>query len=113
MKRILIIEDDKSISEIQKDYLEMSGYEVVCAFDGNSGFEYIKNESFDLIILDLMLPEKNGFDILREISDSKQIPVLIVSAKSDETYKIKGLNLGADDYISKPFALRDKLVFRK
>lgn len=105
MKKILIIEDDKSISELQKDYLEMSGYDVVCAFDGNSGFEYIKNENFDLIILDLMLPEKNGFDILREISDSKQIPVLIVSAKSDETYKIKGLNLGADDYITKPFGM--------
>ncbi len=105
MKRILIIEDDKSISEIQKDYLEMSGYEVVCAFNGNSGFEYIKNENFDLIILDLMLPERNGFDILKEISDSKQIPVLIVSAKSDETYKIKGLNLGADDYITKPFGM--------
>ena len=105
MKRILIIEDDKSISELQKDYLEMSGYEVVCAFDGKSGFEYIKNESFDLIILDLMLPGRNGFDILREISDSKQIPILIVSAKSDETFKIKGLNLGADDYITKPFGM--------
>ena len=105
MKRILIIEDDKSISELQKDYLEMSGYEVVCAFDGNSGFEYIKNENFDLIILDLMLPERHGFDILRDISDSKQIPVLIVSAKSDEAYKIRGLNLGADDYITKPFSM--------
>lgn len=105
MKRILIIEDDKSISELQKDYLEMSGYEVICAFDGNSGFEYIKNENFDLIILDLMLPERHGFDILREIYDSKQIPVLIVSAKSDEAYKIRGLNLGADDYITKPFSM--------
>lgn len=105
MKRILIIEDDKSISELQKDYLEMSGYEVVCAFDGNTGYEYITNESFDLIILDLMLPEKNGFDILRDISDSKQIPVLVVSAKSDEIHKIKGLNLGADDYITKPFGM--------
>lgn len=105
MKRILIIEDDKSISELQKDYLEMSGYEVVCAFDGNSGLEYIKNADFDLIILDLMLPKKDGFDILREISDSKQIPVLIVSAKSDEIFKIKGLNLGADDYITKPFGM--------
>ena len=105
MKRILIIEDDKSISELQKDYLEMSGYEVVCAFDGNSGFECIKNEDFDLIILDLMLPQKDGFDILTQISDIKQIPVLIVSAKSDEIFKIKGLNLGADDYITKPFGM--------
>ncbi|WP_236910899.1 response regulator transcription factor, partial [Clostridium sp. Cult1] len=98
-------EDDKSISELQKDYLEMSGYEVVCAFDGNSGFEYIKNEDFDLIILDLMLPKRDGFDILREISNTKQIPILIVSAKSDEIFKIKGLNLGADDYITKPFGM--------
>ena len=105
MKRILIIEDDKSISELQKDYLEMSGYEVKCAFDGNSGIEYIKNEKFDLIILDLMLPKKDGFDILKEISDSKQIHILIVSAKSDEIFKIKGLNLGADDYITKPFGM--------
>jgi DNA-binding response OmpR family regulator len=105
MKRILIIEDDISISELQKDYLEMSGYEVACVFDGNSGLECIKNEIFDLIILDLMLPQKHGFEILREISDSKQIPVLIVSAKSDETFKIKGLNLGADDYITKPFGM--------
>ncbi len=105
MKRILIIEDDKSISEILKDYLEMSGYEVKCVFDGDSGFECIKNEDFDLIILDLMLPQKDGFDILKEISDTKQIPVLIVSAKCEETFKIKGLNLGADDYITKPFGM--------
>lgn len=105
MKRILIIEDDKSISEILKDYLEMSGYEVKCVFDGNSGFECIKNENFDLIILDLMLPQRDGFDILREISDTKQIPVLIVSAKCEETSKIRGLNLGADDYITKPFGM--------
>lgn len=105
MKRILIIEDDKSISEILKDYLEMSGYEVKCVFDGDSGFECIKNEDFDLIILDLMLPQRDGFDILKEISDTKQIPVLIVSAKCEETFKIKGLNLGADDYITKPFGM--------
>ncbi|WMJ77292.1 MULTISPECIES: response regulator transcription factor [unclassified Sedimentibacter] len=105
MKRILIIEDDKSISELQKDYLEMSGYEVICVFDGDTGLEYMKNDRFDLVILDLMLPQKGGFDILKEIYDSKQIPVLIVSAKSDEIYKIKGLNLGADDYITKPFSM--------
>ena len=105
MKRILIIEDDRSISELQKDYLEMSGYQVLCAFDGESGLDYIKNEDFDLIILDLMLPKKDGFDILKEIADTKEIPVLIVSAKSDEIFKIKGLNLGADDYITKPFGM--------
>ena len=105
MKRILIIEDDRSISELQKDYLEMSAYEVVCAFDGETGFDYIKNDNFDLIILDLMLPGKDGFEILKEVADSKEIPILIVSAKTDEVYKIKGLNLGADDYITKPFSM--------
>lgn len=105
MKRILIIEDDASISELQKDYLEMSGYEVVCAFDGETGFEHIKKDSFDLIILDLMLPGKDGFEILKEVADSKEIPILIVSAKGEEVYKIKGLNLGADDYITKPFGM--------
>ena len=83
----------------------MSGYEVVCASDGSTGLDLIKNENLDLVILDLMLPQKDGFDILKEISESKQIPVLIVSAKSEETYKIKGLNLGADDYITKPFGM--------
>jgi len=105
MKRVLIIEDDKSISELQKDFLEMSGYEVVCAFDGQTGFSLLQNQDFDLVILDLMLPEKDGFEILKEIVDTKQIPVLIVSARSEETYKIKGLNLGADDYITKPFSM--------
>ena len=105
MKRILIIEDDKSISEIQRDYLKMSGYEVECVFDGEDGLEAIKCRDFDLIILDLMLPKKDGFHILKEITDTKEIPVLIVSAKSDELSKIKGLNLGADDYITKPFSM--------
>lgn len=105
MKKILIIEDDKSIAELQKDYLEMSGYAVSCAFDGISGLSMLKKHSYDLVILDLMLPEKDGFSILNEISETKDIPVLIVSAKSDETYKIKGLNLGADDYITKPFGM--------
>jgi len=105
MKRILIIEDDKSISELQKDYLEMSGFEVVCAFDGKTGLDYIRSDNFDLVVLDLMLPQMDGFEILKEISDTKEIPVLIVSAKSDEVYKIKGLNLGADDYITKPFSM--------
>ena len=105
MKRILIIEDDQSIAELQKDYLEMSGYGVCCAFDGGEGARLLENESFDLVILDLMLPGKSGFDILREIGEKKEIPVLIVSAKDDELFKIKGLNLGADDYITKPFSM--------
>lgn len=104
-KRLLIIEDDASIAELQKDYLEMSGYTVVCAGDGNSGLDLIRKEQFDLVILDLMLPGKDGFQILQEISEEKSIPVIIVSAKDEEIYKIKGLNLGADDYITKPFGM--------
>ncbi|MDR0405404.1 MAG: response regulator transcription factor [Clostridiales bacterium] len=105
MKRVLIIEDDKSISELQKDYLEMSGYEAVCAFDGASGLELLERERFDLVLLDLMLPERDGFDILSRVSATKEIPVLIVSAKSDEANKIRGFKLGADDYITKPFGM--------
>lgn len=105
MKKILIIEDDKSIAELQKDYLEMSGYEVDWASTGTEGCFKISSRSFDLIILDLMLPGKDGFEILKEIADTKEIPVLITSAKTDEIYKIKGLTLGADDYITKPFGM--------
>ena len=104
-KNILIIEDDRSIAELQKDYLEMSDFAVTVAYDGENGLSLIKNMQFDLIILDLMLPGKDGFEILKEISDKKDIPVLIVSAKDDEISKIKGLNLGADDYITKPFSM--------
>ena len=105
MKRILIVEDDQAIAELQKDYLQMSGYDVICAADGDEGCRLIQEERFDLVILDLMLPGKDGFEILKEISDTKEIPVLIVSAKDEEIFKIKGLNLGADDYITKPFGM--------
>lgn len=105
MKRILIIEDDPSIAELQKDYLEMSGFAVTCAFDGAEGERLMREEAFDLVILDLMLPAKDGFAILRSMAEEKTIPVLIVSARDEELYKIKGLNLGADDYITKPFSM--------
>ena len=104
MKKILIIEDDLSIAELQKDYLIMSGYKVEIKTDGKEGLKLAMTEDFDLIILDLMLPGTDGFSILRELEDKKRVPVLIVSAHSEEMYKIKGLNLGADDYITKPFS---------
>ena len=105
MKKILIVEDDQSIAELQKDYLEMSGYQIVCAYDGTKGLELIKTQSFDLVLLDLMLPGKDGFEILREVAQTKEIPILVVSAKEEELHKIKALNLGADDYITKPFGM--------
>jgi len=104
MKKILIVEDDLSIAELQKDYLEISGFEVSICTDGVSGLNTIKENKYDLIILDVMLPKIDGFDILRIIQENKDIPVLMVSAKKEEIDKIKGLTLGADDYITKPFS---------
>lgn len=105
MKKILIIEDDESIAEIERDYLVMSGYSVENRYDGESGLAYIRETPPDLVILDLMIPKLDGFDLLEKIAEEKQIPVLIVSARDEEFTKIKGLNLGADDYITKPFGM--------
>ncbi len=105
MQKILIIEDDRSIAELEKDYLEMSGFLVECAYDGPTGERLLRDGHFDLVLLDLMLPGKDGYTILRGIAEEKTIPILIVSAKDEELYKIKGLNLGADDYITKPFGM--------
>ncbi len=104
MKNILIVEDDQSIAELQKDYLEISGFSVEVCSDGTSGLKYIEEKECDLIILDIMLPGVDGFEILRKIRDTKDIPILLVSAKKEEIDKIRGLGLGADDYITKPFS---------
>ncbi|AWI03250.1 response regulator transcription factor [Clostridium drakei] len=104
MKKILIAEDDLSIAELQRDYLELSEFEVKICMDGVEALNCLKENQFDLLILDIMLPKIDGFSILRSIQDSKDIPVLIVSSKKEEIDKIKGFNLGADDYITKPFS---------
>ncbi len=104
MKRILIVEDDQSIAELQRDYLEIGGYSVEICSDGTTGFKRIQDCEHDLLILDIMLPGIDGFEILRRIRDSRDIPVLIVSAKKEDIDKIRGLGLGADDYITKPFS---------
>lgn len=109
-KKILIIEDDESIAEIQKDYLEMSGYSVDCAYDGESGIQKYISGQYSLIILDLMIPKMSGFEILEKIAEKKKIPVIIVSARDEELSKINGLNLGADDYITKPFGMGELLA---
>ena len=105
MKRILIIEDDRSIAEIEKDYLEMSGYFVSVAYDGETGLKRIQSEKFDLVILDIMLPGRDGFSILSSLPEDKDFPIIVVSAKDEEFSKIKGLGLGADDYMIKPFSM--------
>ena len=104
MKKILIVEDDDSIARLQKDYLEVADFQVEICDDGMKALNKIKNNKYDLLILDIMLPSINGFDILRSIQETKDIPVLLVSAKKDEIDKIKAFSLGADDYITKPFS---------
>ena len=104
MSRILIIEDEEAIADLEKDYLELSGFDVEIEHNGKKGLERSLNEDFDLIILDLMLPEIDGFEICRSIRKVKDIPVIMVSAKKEDIDKIRGLGLGADDYITKPFS---------
>ncbi|MDR3596352.1 response regulator transcription factor [Clostridium sp.] len=103
MRRILIVEDDKLIAELERDYLEINGFETEIAINGDKGLELALNEDFDLILLDLMLPSKDGFQLCREIINNKEIPILMVTAKKESIDKIRGLGLGADDYIVKPF----------
>ncbi|PJO44822.1 response regulator transcription factor [Lysinibacillus xylanilyticus] len=102
--RILIIEDDISIAELQRDYLEIHEIEAEIVTDGFEGLNRALNEPFDLIVVDLMLPSMNGFEICRHIREQKNIPLIIVSAKKEDIDKIRGLGLGADDYITKPFS---------
>ena len=104
MSKILIIEDEAEIADLEKDYLELSDFEVSIENEGKSGLEAALTEDFDLIILDLMLPGMDGFDICKNIREVKDIPVIIVSAKKDDIDKIRGLGLGADDYMTKPFS---------
>ena len=104
MKRILIVEDDPSIANLQKDYLELSGFAVDIVASGAEGLRALKDRPYDLVILDIMLPGMDGFAVLKAIRETEDIPVLLVSARSEEIYKISGLDLGADDYVTKPFS---------
>lgn len=105
MKRILIIEDEDIIAEVQKDYLEAGGFGVEIAASGDIGLKKALEEEYDLIILDLMLPKTDGFEICRRVRQAKNIPILMVTAKKEDIDKIRGLGLGADDYITKPFSV--------
>ena len=104
MSKILIIEDEEAIADLEKDYLELSGFKVEIEDRGDTGLTRALKEEFDLIILDLMLPGVDGFEICRQIREEKNIPVIMVSAKKDDIDKIRGLGLGADDYMTKPFS---------
>ena len=118
MSKILIVEDEEAIADLERDYLELSGFTVEVANDGDTGLQKALNEDYDLLILDLMLPGTDGFDICRQVRDVKNTPIVMVSAKKDDIDKIRGLGLGADDYMTKPFNIlelkaRIKAVLRR
>jgi hypothetical protein len=102
--RILIVEDDRSIAELERDYLEINRYETTICEDGEKGLKEALEGEYDLIILDLMLPGVEGFEICRQVREKKDVPIIIVSARREDIDKIRGLGLGADDYVTKPFS---------
>lgn len=104
MSKILIIEDEESIADLERDYLELSGFDVTICNSGDTGLQMALNNDYKLIVLDLMLPGIDGFEICKQIREEKNIPILMVSAKKDDIDKIRGLGLGADDYMTKPFS---------
>ena len=104
MSKILIIEDEEVIADLEKDYLELSGFEVEITNNGKDGLARALKGDFSLIILDLMLPEIDGFEVCKKIREERNIPIIMVSAKKDDIDKIRGLGLGADDYMTKPFS---------
>ena len=104
MSKVLIVEDEEAIAEIEKDYLKLSGFEVTVKSDGESGLESSMGEDYDICILDVMLPGVDGFEICRQVREKKNIPIIMVSAKKEDIDKIRGLGVGADDYMTKPFS---------
>lgn len=104
MSKILIVEDEEAIADLERDYLEMNEFSVTIRNDGVSGLEEAMKGNYDLIVLDLMLPGLDGFEVCKRIREEKNIPILMVSAKKDDIDKVRGLGLGADDYMTKPFS---------
>ncbi|WP_027437232.1 response regulator transcription factor [Lachnospira multipara] len=104
MSKILIVEDEDAIAEIEKDYLELNGFEVTVCSDGTSGMAEALENDYDIFILDIMLPGVDGFEICKTIRESKDTPIIMVSAKKEDIDKIRGLGVGADDYMTKPFS---------
>jgi DNA-binding response OmpR family regulator len=110
MKRILIIEDEKSIAELERDYLEINGYSVDIVLTGDEGLRQALDQRYDLILLDLMLPNIDGFEICKRLRAEKDIPIIMVSAKKEDYDKVRGLGLGADDYLVKPFSPNEMIA---
>lgn len=104
MKQVLIIEDDLNIAEMERDYLQLNGYKAEIVQDGDQGLKMALQGLYDVVIVDLMLPGKDGYEITREIRKKYEIPIIVVSARSEDIDKIRGLDYGADDYLTKPFS---------
>lgn len=107
MKKILVVDDEKPISDIIKFNLEKEGYDVITAFDGEEALEKVEEEIPDLIVLDIMLPKVDGLEVVREVRKTHNMPIIMVTAKETEIDKVLGLELGADDYVTKPFSNRE------
>ncbi|MBQ0100678.1 MAG: response regulator, partial [Lachnospiraceae bacterium] len=103
-KKILIIEDDITIAELERDYLEVSDFEADIAADGPAGLQKVDETPYDLILLDVMLPGMDGFEVLKKLREKTNVPIMMVTARKEDVDKILGLGLGADDYITKPFS---------
>ena len=110
MAKILIVEDELSIAELEKDYLERAGHEVVIETTGDGGLKTALEKDIDLIILDLMLPGISGIEVCKKVREEKDMPILMISAKKDDTDKIIGLGMGADDYMTKPFSFGEMVA---
>lgn len=110
LRKVLIIEDEKPISDIIKFNLEKDGFEVEVAYDGEEGLEKIRTLNPDLVLLDVMLPKMDGFEVLKRTRETDQVPVVMLTAKEEEVDKVLGLELGADDYITKPFGMRELIA---
>ena len=107
MDKILIIDDDEELCELVSEYLGVEGFSVDCVNDGESGLESARSGDYDMAILDVMLPKMNGFDVLRNLRESSKLPVIMLTARGDDMERIVGLEIGADDYLPKPFNPRE------
>ena len=110
MRKILVVEDEENIRTLEKLYLQKEGYEPVLAGTGREALRLFDEQKPDLVILDLMLPELNGEEVCREIRKKSTVPIIMVTAKSDEIQKLEGLEIGADDYVTKPFSPRELMA---
>ena len=109
-KKILVVEDEKAIADILEFNLKKEGYTVVCAYDGEAGLSSAQSEKPDLILLDVMLPKLDGFEVCKEVRKSSNVPIIMLTAREEEVDKVLGLELGADDYITKPFSMRELMA---